>query len=229
MAAIQVRIAGFALADPSESELFDESILECLACSRHSRPSTCPLKASARDEMVAPTMNRFEADNQLRDAKDANGHVESHFIKANSPDGARAIWVKHTLLVPRGRPEAALAEVWAIAFAEHGARKHAVKRSFPRSQLQSGTSPFSLRLPCAELVGSHARGALDGLRWEFELAPQAAPFRPFALERMYTAGFPRSKSLTPIPDASVSGQFEAFGERLGSYRLVRRTGTQLGC
>ena len=57
--------------------------------------------------------------------------------------------MKHTLLVPRARPEAAVAEVWAIAFAEHGARKQAVKRSLPRSQLQSGTAPFHLRVSCA--------------------------------------------------------------------------------
>ena len=161
-----------------------------------------------------------EADNRLRYAGGQAGHVESHFLKANSPDGERAIWIKHTLLVPAQRPEEAIGEVWAIAFAQRGTRKLAVKRSFPLSQLHSRAEPFELRAPCAELTSHRARGELDGLAWQLELDPVAPPFRPFALERMYTGRFPRSKSLTPIPDASLRGEFSAFGERwdLASWR-----------
>ena len=45
-----------------------------------------------------------ERDNLVRYRPSAAGHVESHFLKANSPDGERALWVKHTLLAPKGRP-----------------------------------------------------------------------------------------------------------------------------
>src|SRR5688572_20467801 len=100
--------------------------------------------------MVAPRMSSLEADNQLRYAGNGGAHVESHFIKANSPDGERALWLKHTLLVPAAGP--ALAEVWAIAFAERGAKKLAVKRSYPLAELQNSNAPFSLRVPCAELT-----------------------------------------------------------------------------
>jgi hypothetical protein len=171
------------------------------------------LLARARDAMVAPLMSSPEADNRLRYAGSRAGHVESHFLKANSPDGQRAIWIKHTLLVPVQRPEAAICEVWGIAFAQRGSRKLAVKRSYPLALLQSQSEPFELRVPCAELSSRGATGELDGLGWRLEIDPTAPPFRPFALERMYTGRFPRSKSLTPIPDAKISGEFQAFGER----------------
>lgn len=157
-------------------------------------------------------MDPIAVANRLRYVPGTTGHVESHFIKANSPDGERAIWLKHTLLAPQARPEAAVAEVWAVAFAERGARKLAAKRSFPLTGLEQ-IVPFGLRVGCAELIGRRAHGALDGLAWELELEPEAAPFKPFALERMYSGKFPRSKSLTPIPDARLSGRFEVFGER----------------
>jgi hypothetical protein len=166
-----------------------------------------------RGEMVAPPMTSPEADNRLRYAGTQSGHVESHFLKANSPDGGRAIWVKHTLLVPARRPEEAIGEVWAIAFAQRGARKLAAKRSFPLAQLHTSAQPFELSLPCAGLTSRRAHGTLEGLSWEFEIDPAAPPFKPFALERMYTGRFPRSKSLTPVPDALLRGEFHVFGER----------------
>lgn len=158
-----------------------------------------------------------DANNALRYPGRWPGHVESHFIKANSPDGQRAIWIKHTLLSPVQRPDDAVAELWAIAFTERGRRKQAVKRTFPLSALRAVASPFSLSLPSAELRSGYARGVVDRdgarLAWDFTFDPSAPPFRPFALERMYTGSFPRSKSLTPVPDARARGTFSAFGEQ----------------
>src|SRR5262245_10052920 len=124
--------------------------------------------------MFAPLMDALSEGNRLRYARGAAGHVESHFLKANSPDGERALWIKHTLLVPRADAGTAVAEVWAVAFAERGARKLAVKRSFPLGELQE-LAPFGWRVSCAELAGTRARGELDGLAWELELEPQAPP------------------------------------------------------
>ncbi len=162
-----------------------------------------------------------ERDNALRffrePAARTGGHVESHFLKANSPDGVRALWIKHTLLAPVGRPEAAVAEVWAIAFADRGRRKCAEKRTFALAEASHTDAPFALRLPCAELGHGQASGTLgdgaDALAWSLRFAPPLCGFRPFPFERMYSGGFPRSKSLTPAPDLRVHGSFQAFGER----------------
>lgn len=154
-----------------------------------------------------------DRDNAVRTERTpGQGHVESHFLKANSPDGTRAIWIKHTSFVPRGQAPA-LAELWAIAFADGGRKKRARKRSFPLSALQLQAAPFRLRVPDGELTSDRAVGKLDDLAWELGFASRAPSFHPFPLEAMYRGPFPRSKSLTPCPDARMSGWFEAFGER----------------
>jgi len=161
-----------------------------------------------------------ESDNALRyrldgpHAKGRAGHVESHFLKANSPDGRRAIWVKHTLLVP-SRPDAPeLAELWAIAFDEGGRRKVARKKTYPLTDASFADAPFSFGLPDAELRHGSARGRLDDeLAWDLRYATDAPSFRPFRYDAMYRGAFPRSKSLTPVPDARMFGSFDAFGER----------------
>ncbi len=136
------------------------------------------------------------------------GHVESHFLKANSPDGTRALWIKFTSLLPQR-----IGELWAIAFAEGGAKILARKRTFPLTALQHQADPFQITLPDGALTDTHTRGDLGELRWELGYASLAPTFRPFPLAWMYRGAFPRSKSLTPSPDARFRGWFEACGER----------------
>src|SRR5580692_9873283 len=45
-----------------------------------------------------------------------HGHVESYFLKANDPGGARALWLKATIYASDRDPSRAVAEAWAIAF-----------------------------------------------------------------------------------------------------------------
>lgn len=156
-----------------------------------------------------------ERENRVRYRGPGQPHVESHFLKANSPDGQRAIWIKHTLLVPQRGP--AVAEVWAVAFAEGGRRKLAQKRSYPLTQASFSEAPFRIQVPDAELRQGAARGALGdaatGLRWELSFDATAQPFLPFPYPRMYSGGFPRNKTLTPVPDTRVSGELTVWGER----------------
>lgn len=156
-----------------------------------------------------------ERENRVRYPGPGQPHVESHFLKANSPDGQRAIWIKHTLLVPTRGP--AMAELWAIAFSEGGRKKRALKRSFPIAAARFASAPFRITVPDAELSQGAARGAIEqaeaALRWDlrFEMPTQA--FLPFPYPRMYSGGFPRNKTLTPAPDTRVSGEVTAWGER----------------
>jgi hypothetical protein len=178
--------------------------------------STDPAQARRGSSPARPS----EADNALRYAgaspgreRPRGGHVESHFLKANSPDGRRALWVKHTLLVPTKPDADPVAELWAIAFDERGRRKLAQKATYPISAARFSEAPFSFTLPAAELRHGAARGALGELAWDLRYAAATPSFRPFGLPGMYTGAFPRSKSLTPIPDTCVFGSFSAFGER----------------
>ena len=157
-------------------------------------------------------LSESERDNRVRFRPELAGHVESHFLKANSPDGSRALWIKHTLLAPRDRREPPRAEVWAVAFAAYGARKIAEKRSYPLSEASIREQPFAIRTPCATLTHGALAGALDTIRWELRFSCPERAFRPFPIARMYTGAFPRSKSLTPAPDSRAHGRFEVWGE-----------------
>lgn len=179
-----------------------------------------------------PEPSDGERDNQVRYRPEdaARGHVESHFLKANSPDGQRALWIKHTLLVPRGQPEAAIAELWAIAFDARGTRKVAAKQTYPLAQLETTDRPFSLRVPDAMLTNTRAEGSVADasaqLAWSLALLrPEgaAASFRPFPYPAMYTGSFPRSKSLTPSPDLRIHGSAQVGDE---TWSLVGWRGAQ---
>lgn len=159
------------------------------------------------------TQTDSERDNLVRYRAGAGGHVESHFLKANSPDGQRALWIKHTLLVPKARPERGVAEVWAIGFSDGGRRKVAEKRTFQLHEATLRSDPFGWEAPCAALSHGRASGHLHTIAWDLSFACPEQGFRPFPLARMYSGRFPRSKSLTPVPDARVHGSFRIGGER----------------
>lgn len=165
-----------------------------------------------------------EASNALRYLPSMRGgHVESYFLKGNSPDGRRALWIKQTLLAPKQADRPVVVELWAVAFrrdSKDPARTPlANKRTFPIAEASFGSSPFFFRLPSAELGHGHARGELgnDGhgprLSWDLCYECPSEAFRPFPAESMYKGPFPRTKTLTPVANTRLSGFFEVEGER----------------
>ncbi len=149
---------------------------------------------------------------------DGRGHVESYFLKANSPGGSRAIWIKHTILVPEGRPEAAVAEVWAVAFHRGDpAFPVAVKATSPLAAARFRGSPFRAEHEHGVLEIGRARGEIKtqghAIGWSLEFDATGPTHYPYPLASMYTGRFPRTKSLTPIPDTGVLGAVEVDGQR----------------
>ncbi|HEX6242632.1 MAG TPA: hypothetical protein VFZ61_17080 [Polyangiales bacterium] len=179
-----------------------------------------PSLSTARAAAAAPEESAGEAANRLLYRPNlAGGHVESLFLKGNSPDGQRALWLKYTLLAPKaGGP--AVAELWAIAFDRSWPAPRANKRTYPIERAQLRSAPFGLSLPDGELGHGHARGVLGAddqggplLRWELRYACPEAPFLPFPSPRMYTGAFPRTKTLTPVPDTLLEGSFQVDEQR----------------
>ena len=157
-------------------------------------------------------------DNRVRWAQgERAGHVESHFLKANAPNGSRAIWVKHTIFVPRGRPEDAVAEVWAIGFDRARNRNVAVKAQVPLQAAKLSERPFRLEAAGSTLetgvARGHAKSNAHYIGWALRFTTDGTPFHPFPFERMYETALPKSKALTPYPDVRFSGTFEVDGER----------------
>jgi len=165
-----------------------------------------------------------EAANTLRYQPGVRGgHVESLFLKGNSPDGKRALWIKQTLLAPKQPGQPAVAELWAVAFRRDSKDPSrcpvANKRTFPIAEASFGSAPFFFRLPGAEFTQGHARGEIGGdgngkqLSWDLAFDCPSDAFRPFPNERMYKGPFPRTKTLTPVANTRLSGFFEVEGER----------------
>lgn len=167
-------------------------------------------------------------DNARTWSEKAGDHVESHFLKANSPDGRRALWIKHTVLARGARPQSAVGEVWAIAFDRDDARYPVgVKATYPLDQVRFTDAPFRIETPDAIFETTNVRGDVDRgghrIRWSLAITPLAEPFRPFPRASMYRAPFPRSKILTPIPDARFFGELIVDGT---SWRIEDWPGMQ---
>jgi hypothetical protein len=160
-----------------------------------------------------------EHDNAVRYVgNDSRGHVESHFLKATAPDADRALWIRHTVFVPRRRPELAVAELWGIAFdRRNGGSIAAAKNTRPIGDATYTAAPFRIVSPAATLETGRARGEITGgahtLRWDLVFDAHGPPFHPFPVEGMYRAPFPKSKTLTPYPSTCFDGELIVDGQR----------------
>jgi len=158
------------------------------------------------------------------------GHVESYFLKANDPAGDRAIWIKATIFAPSSSgtsgPERPVAEGWAIAFdrSKRGsAPTHvAVKHTVPWADATFGTGlDIRWKRPDSdeslEIAPASTRGAIAAkghrVGWELAFSGSERPIVPFFSDKMYDAPLPRSKLVTPLPDARFDGHVTVDGAR----------------
>lgn len=151
------------------------------------------------------------------------GHVESFFIKANAPDGERALWLKFTVLAPAG-VDAPLFEVWAIRFTR-GATPRALKQTFTAANY-SRTSVGLEFGPC-RFDGLSTSGRLEAgdsyIDWDLALEARAQLLKLYPHDAMYRLPLPKSKALSPLPLAVVSG---TVGSEQGDWRLAAWPGMQ---
>lgn len=138
------------------------------------------------------------------------GIYESHYLKANSPDGERALWIKHNGLVPvEGEGKG---EFWAIGF-RRGRPPVVAKREVPWSQVDA--DPRAIRLACGPIALSagQARGAIADVSWDLQLTGGQPPLFHLPLAAMYTGRFPKKKLLTPAPNLRFDGQITFGADR----------------
>lgn len=137
------------------------------------------------------------------------GHAESYFLKANDPDGSRAVWLKFTFLWPAGKPEQALAEVWAIVFDRQTGRNRAAKESMSFAAARATNDPFRIEVGGSLLETGRTRGALmsgsEPISWDLRFTTSSSLHRPLPFDWMYRAKVPRQKLVTPYPDERFDG------------------------
>ena len=139
------------------------------------------------------------------------GHYESFYQRGNHPDRPLAFWLRYTIFAPAGRPADAIGELWAVVF-DGETRQHAVgKVEVPIAQCDFARDRFAVRVGDATLGRDALRGAAGDIAWELSYRGDADPVLLLP-PRLYRGGFPRAKSLVPLPLASFTGSL-TVGDR----------------
>ncbi|MEZ4239584.1 MAG: hypothetical protein R3F59_26195 [Myxococcota bacterium] len=140
----------------------------------------------------------------------SRGIYESNYLKANAPDGSRALWIKHNALIPV--EGTGLGEFWAVAF-ERGAAPIVVKREVAWSEVEAAPDAVHLRAGDILLEPTRATGRIGSLSWDLRLRGVQPALYHLPWASLYTGGFPKKKLLTPAPNLRFDGELVVRGER----------------
>lgn len=146
---------------------------------------------------------------------DAGGHYESWFLRANHPSRPLAFWIRYTIFSPRGRPDDAVGELWAIVFDAGRGRHRAARAELPLSACRFGAD--GAEVGAATLSRDALRGGVVGadvsVAWDLRVAGDARPLLLLPAG-LYGGGFPKAKALVSTPLARFDGALVVDGERL---------------
>jgi hypothetical protein len=164
-------------------------------------------KVDPSGERSAWNRARFDPHNTL-------GHYESYFQRANHPSRPLAFWIRYTVFSPRGQPEKAVGQLWAIYFDGETGDITAVKEAFPIRRCEFSSQDLDVKIGTATLDGAALKGvatsARRSIRWSLNYAGDQAPV--LLLPRTsYERGFPRAKALVGLPLARYTGRLEVDG------------------
>ena len=162
-------------------------------------------------------MERRTANGIRYRSDDPRGHYESYFQRANHPTRPLAFWIRYTIFVPKGEPQGAVGEQWAMFFDGETQQNTAIKTVHPIEKCQFSQSTLSARIEESELDSDGLTGstAANGQKMEWKLS-YTTPHDPLLLlgERYYDIGFPKAKALVGSPLAVYNGQLNVSGREV---------------
>jgi len=138
-----------------------------------------------------------------------SGLFESNYLKANSRDGKRAVWIKHNLMRPLSGE--GYGEFWIVVF-ERGQEPIVAKREVPWNEVEIDSQAISIRSGSISLTAKRARGSLADISWDLKLSGALPPLFLLPYSWMYKAGFPKKKALTPAPNLHFKGEISIGDE-----------------
>ena len=154
--------------------------------------------------------------NAARYRADLRGHYESWFLRANHPRQARAFWIRYTIFSPKGRPEDAIGELWAIAFDREAGTVTAAKTELSIERCKFSDKGADVEIGKATLTAESLNGEAESsgktLRWDLRYGDPDAPLLLLP-EPLYRAPLPKAKVVVPQPNAKFSGWIDVDGER----------------
>ena len=151
------------------------------------------------------------------DPADDRGHYESWFMRANDATGNRAFWIRYTIFSPRGRPQDAVGELWAIAFDRRAKRIVPVKQVHPIARCSFARDRLDVAIDVATLDSAALRGQATAndhtIAWDLRYAGRGSPMLLLP-ERLYGTRIPRAKAVVNLPLAKFSGAITVDGDAL---------------
>lgn len=166
--------------------------------------------------MTITPFTRAEA-NAFRYPGAHRGHYESYFQRANHLTRPLAFWIRYTAFVPKGNPQGALAELWAVYFDGEAGRVVGVREAFPMSTAQFSREGLRVSIANATLdderLEGSARTGPHRITWSLAYASSERPLLLLP-NRMYTAPLPKAKALVGAPLAKFYGSLEVDGEHV---------------
>jgi hypothetical protein len=144
-----------------------------------------------------------------------DGHYESFYVKATRPGGGQGVWIRHTVHKP---PDSdATGSLWFTLFDAEAAGPRATKVTLPAAGLSAPPGGY-IRVGESVLDPGRARGsaATEALTAEWDLGFDSAlgPLRHLPYGWMYRAPLPKTKLLSPYPEARFTGSVTVSGERI---------------
>jgi hypothetical protein len=142
------------------------------------------------------------ANNTVYVAGQKAGHYESYFLRANHPSKPLAFWIRYTIFSPQGHPEKAIGELWAIYFDGQNGLDTAVKKELPFNQCSFSSTTLDAKIGDALLNTGKLTGGASShnheIKWDLTYSGNSKPLFLLPL-KMYSAGFPKAKSIVPLP------------------------------
>jgi hypothetical protein len=146
---------------------------------------------------------------------DKAGHYESFYLKLNRPGGGLGAWIRHT--VHKRPSEAPTCALWFVLFDAEAAGPRATKRQLGADALEARAHSY-IRIDEAVLSDGRATGSVAtealSASWDLSFADEHQPFHHLPREFLYRARLPKTKFLSPYPNAVFNGSLEVGGERI---------------
>jgi hypothetical protein len=143
------------------------------------------------------------------DVARGKGHYESFYLRAFDPASPRGVWIRYTVHKrPGAEPKGSL---WFTLFDASADGPTASKVTLddvgagPDHYIHVGQSRFE---------PGHVFGSSDGYEWDLRFDSAEPPFEHLPRGWMYRAPIPRTKLLSPYPDARFDGWVAAGDERI---------------
>lgn len=154
-------------------------------------------------------------------AREKDGHYESFYLKLARPGGGQAAWIRHTVHKRPG--EEITGALWFVLFDADAAGPRATKAQFGPNDLDAPERSY-IRVGEATLGEGRATGSLEtdalAAKWDLAFADSHEPFHHLPREFLYRAPLPKTKFLSPYPNAVFDGALEVGGEKIdvGGWR-----------